>query len=116
MLSGRFAGAVPVKSLWRSGPPRPGTGSAGHGESDASLDEGDHLLPKLDQAGSVPGDVGTRAGHCRMVLSVVVRCGPVRTAVNGTLGPMPLRYGSGGGRARRMATAWAGGLVGWGQW
>jgi site-specific recombinase XerC len=32
------------------------------------------------------------------------------------LGPMPLRYGSGGGRARRMATAWVGGLVGWGQW
>src|SRR4029450_1834140 len=31
-------------------------------------------------------------------------------------GSMPLRYGSGGGRAPRMATASAGGLVGWGQW
>jgi transposase len=34
----------------------------------------------------------------------------------GGLDAMPLRYGYGGGRARRMATAWVGGLVGWGQW
>ena len=38
------------------------------------------------------------------------------TVIAQALGAMPLRYGSGGGRARRMATAWAGGLVGWGQW
>jgi len=48
MLSGRCAGAVPVKSLWRSGPPRPGTDRpAGHGKADSSPWEVVDLMPMV---------------------------------------------------------------------
>jgi hypothetical protein len=64
------------QSLWRSGPPRPGTRSARHGESDASLDEGDPLLPKPVRALLSPARTGNGAGRGCFV---VVRGCPLGT-------------------------------------
>jgi hypothetical protein len=65
---------------------RPGTASR---SMPATMD---HLLAKPDRALSLlslPARMGNIAGRVGVVLSVVVRSGPVVTAVNGTLVPRP---------------------------
>jgi hypothetical protein len=45
----------------------------------------DSLLPKPDRADALPGEAENGADQAAVVLSVVIRPGPVMTAVNGTL-------------------------------
>jgi hypothetical protein len=74
----RVPPALPV--LRNYGPDRP----AGHDKAVQAL-ASRPLAPKPDWAGSLPGDTGSPQVEAVVVLSVAVRSGPLRAAVNGPL-------------------------------
>jgi hypothetical protein len=72
-----WSGPVRSRSLRRSGPPRPGTGSAGRARQGRCKPRPtDHLVPKPDRAGSLPAKASYSAGRGR--------CGVVRGCPFGT--------------------------------